>query len=39
MDILIDLLIIFIICMYFGLKDDNVQKMIRKKLIKKIIPE
>ena len=35
MDILIDLLIIFIICMYFGLKDDNVLKNDKKETDKK----
>lgn len=35
MDILIDLLIIFIICMYFGLKDDNVSKNDKKETDKK----
>lgn len=31
MDILFDLLIIFIVCMYFGLKDDNAPKENKKK--------
>lgn len=35
MDIIIDLLIIFIICMYFGLKDDNAPEDDKKEFSKK----
>lgn len=35
MDIIIDLLIIFIICMYFGLKDDNALEDDKKEFSKK----